>query len=92
MSSSTLNSLLEYLYGTLSSSNMRWVARHLVERAGQQESQQLKPYTMEELNTRIDKAEADSAAGRYRSDEEVFRDWGMGVDEEEEKVHEEVAV
>ena len=72
MSTATLNSLLEYLYGTLSTSNMRWVARHLVERAEQQESQQLKPYSMEELNARIDRAEADFTAGRYRTHDEVF--------------------
>lgn len=67
-----MNNLIEYLYGTLSTSNMRWVATHLLERAEQQEASHLKPYTMEELNARIDKAEEDSAAGRWRTHDEVF--------------------
>lgn len=92
MSTATLNNLLEYLYGTLSRSDMRWVANHLMEHANREEDYDLKPYTMEEINARIDQAEADSAAGRYRSAEEVFGDWGMALDEEEEKIIEEVAV
>ena len=31
MSETTLSSLLEYLYGTLTPSNMRWMAKHLME-------------------------------------------------------------
>lgn len=31
MSTATLSNLLEYLYGTLSPSNMRWVGEHLIE-------------------------------------------------------------
>lgn len=34
--------------------------------------EELKPYTIEELNARIDKAERDSAEGRYRTHDEVF--------------------
>lgn len=34
--------------------------------------EQLKPYTMEELNARIDKAERDSAEGRYRDFDEAM--------------------
>ena len=37
MSTATLNNLIEYLYGTLSPDNMRWVAKHLIERAEQVE-------------------------------------------------------
>ena len=33
MSEATLNSLLDYLYGTLSPNNMIWVAEHLVKYA-----------------------------------------------------------
>ena len=33
MSTATLTSLLEYLFGTLSTSNMRWVGEHLIEQA-----------------------------------------------------------
>ena len=31
MSTATLTSLLDYLYGTLSPNNMRWVGEHLIE-------------------------------------------------------------
>jgi len=33
MSTATLTSLLDYLFGTLSTSNMRWVGEHLIEQA-----------------------------------------------------------
>ena len=35
----------------------------------------LKPYTIEELHARIDKAERDSAEGRYRTHDEVFANY-----------------
>ena len=46
MSTATLTSLLDYLYGTLSPNNMRWVGEHLIEYAKKEESEQLRPYTM----------------------------------------------
>ena len=33
MSTATLSSLLDYLYGTLTPDDMRWVAEHLIEHA-----------------------------------------------------------
>ena len=81
---------------TLYRQQSQWVRNAFRDRINsqdeKQESEQLKPYTMEEINARIDQAEADSAAGRYRSAEEVFGDWGMALDEEEEKIIEEVTV
>ncbi|MCR5588818.1 MAG: hypothetical protein K6F72_04300 [Bacteroidales bacterium] len=38
-----------------------------------QESEQLKPYTMEEINAMLDEAEADIAAGRTTPHEESMR-------------------
>ena len=72
MSTAALNNLLEYLYGTLTPSNMRCVAQHLAARADQVEAP-LKPYTVEELNARIDKAEEEFAAGLGVSHEESMR-------------------
>ena len=46
MSTSAWAGLLEYLYGTLSPSNMRWVGEHLIEFANKEESERLRPYTM----------------------------------------------
>ena len=48
----------------LSAANKRWLADHLYEQARKEEAQ---PYTTEELNARIDCAEADIAAGRVIS-------------------------
>lgn len=70
MSEATLTSLLEYLYGTLTPSDQRWVARHLVEHA---DAEELKPYTIEELHERIAKSERDFAEGRYYTHEEVMK-------------------
>ena len=41
MSTATLTSLLDYLYGTLTTDNMRWVGEHLIEHANQQEEHRL---------------------------------------------------
>lgn len=78
MSEAILTSLLEYLCGTLTPSDQRWVAARLVEHANTEE---LKPYTIEELHERIAKAERDFAEGRYFTDDEVFAD----LDEYEKK-------
>ena len=72
MSTATLTSLLDYLYGTLSASNMRWVGEHLIEQANKQENVQLQPYTMQEIDNMLDEAEAAFEAGEYLTSEEVF--------------------
>ena len=86
MSETTLSSLLEYLYGTLTPSNMRWLAEHLVKYADAEENEALKPYTMEEINAMLDAAEADIAAGRTIPHEEVMRRWEeeLACEKEEE--------
>ena len=81
MSTATLTSLLDYLYGTLSPSNMKWVGEHLIEYAKKEEDEHLRPFTMEELNARIDQAEAEIAAGLGTPHEEVMRE----MDEEIER-------
>lgn len=73
-----MNNLLEYLYGTLSPDNMRWVGKHLIEHADKEES--LKPYTMEEIHAMIDESERQIAAGQCKPIEEVFRKWDMDID------------
>ncbi len=83
MSETTLTSLLEYLYGALTPSNQRWLAEHLIEHA-KFEEEALKPYTMEEINARIDQSERDFAEGDFYSHEEVLK----MLDEELELTHE----
>lgn len=70
MSTAVLTSLLDYLYGTLSPSNMRWVAAHLMEQADKEDGQ-IKPYTMKEVNAMLEESENDIAAGRVFSSKEV---------------------
>ena len=59
-----MNSLLDYLYGTLSPSNMKWVAEHLLEQA-KYEEEHLKPYTVEELMERAEEGRRQIAMGNY---------------------------
>lgn len=72
MSTAALTGLLEYLYGTLSPSNMRWVGEHLIEYAKKEEAQTLLPLTMEEIDVMLDEAERDFEAGNYLTHDEVF--------------------
>lgn len=78
MSKATLTSLLEFLYGLLSTEDKRWIGEQLIQQANEEE---LKPYTLEELHERVAKAERDFAEGRYFTDDEVFAD----LDEYEKK-------
>ena len=72
MSTTALQGLLEYLYGTLTPKDM--VADHLIEHA-QRSSEPLKRLTMEEVNAMLDEAEAEIAAGIGTSHDEVMREW-----------------
>ena len=72
MSTATLTSLLDYLYGTLTPNNMRWVGEQLIEYANREENEQLRPYTMEEIDDMLDEAEAAFEAGDYMTNDEVF--------------------
>ena len=74
MSTATLTNLLNYLYGTLSPNNMRWLGEHLIEYAKKEESEQLRPYTMKEIDAMLDEAEANFAAGKGIPDEDVWRE------------------
>lgn len=80
MSTGTLTSLLEYLTGALTTDNKQWLADHLYQQVREKES--MVPYTMEEINSRIDQAERESAAGLGQDSEEMFREL------EEEFIHE----
>ena len=74
MSTMALEGLLSYLYGTLSPSNMQWVGEHLIEYAKKEQSEQLRPYTMQEIDDMLDEAEAEIAAGGGIPDEEAWDD------------------
>ena len=75
MSAATLSSLLEYLYGTLSPSNMRWVGEHLIEYANREDTEDtLQPYTKEELLERAEEGRRQIAMGNYCTSEELFEE------------------
>ena len=85
MSTATLNNLLEYLYGTLSPDNMRWVGEHLIEHARKEEQSELKPYTIEELHARIAQSERDIAEGRVQDFDDFMRELEEEFAEEDRK-------
>lgn len=55
------------------SQRVRDAFRSRIAQDEKQESEQLKPYTMEEINAMLDEAEADIAAGRTTPHEESMR-------------------
>ena len=85
MSTTALQGLLDYLYGTLSPDNMRWVGEHLVMQADKVENPDLKPYTMEEINAMLDEAvmrEWDEEIARWEAEEEAQKKAKAYVEEE----------
>ena len=88
MNTTALQGLLDYLYGTLTPKDMRWVADHLIEHA-RYSTEPVKRLTMEEVNAMLDEAEADIAAGRTIPDEEVWREYDEHLEQVECRVAEE---
>ena len=72
MTTTTLSGLLEYLRGTLTANNMRWVGEHLIEYANKEEAEQLRPYTMQEIDDMLDEAETAFENGEYLTNDEVL--------------------
>ena len=65
----------------------RWAQRVIDDyiASRQHTKEELKPYTIEELNARIDKAERDSAEGRYRDFDDFMRELEEKFAEEDRK-------
>lgn len=73
MNAVSLNNLWVYLQGlTLTADNKRWIADHLYEQARQEES--VLPYTMEEINARLDEAERQVATGQLIDEEDIINE------------------
>jgi hypothetical protein len=70
MSTTTLYSLRDYLYGTMSADEMMWLVEELTNYI--RKGDDIQSYTIEELDSRIDKSERDAIEGRYRTHEELF--------------------
>ncbi len=73
MSTATLTNLRDYLYGTLTPDNMLWLSSELADYAKKKVASPCR-YTLQEMNSMLDKAEANFAAGRGIPNEEVWRD------------------
>ncbi|MBR0201839.1 MAG: hypothetical protein IJQ44_05180 [Bacteroidaceae bacterium] len=75
MSTAALTNLRDYLTGTLSPADMRWISVQLKDFADKQEQPEpFRRYTKEELNAMLDEAEAEIAAGKGIPSEEVWRE------------------
>lgn len=86
MSTEALSGLRDYLFGTLSRSNMLWLSDQLREKA--EEKEELKPYTVEELRQMVEEGRKEIAEGNYLTSEEVFKDLFEEFDVEESEVEE----
>ena len=71
MSTTTLTNLLEFLYGTLTPSNQRWLGEHLIEHAKQEEDS-MQQYTKEELLQMAETGRKQIANGYYYTTEELI--------------------
>lgn len=80
MSKATLTSLLEFLYGLLSSEDKRWIGEQLIQQANEEE---LKPYTIEELHQMVAEGERQFAEGKWQDSEDMFRELEEEFDREE---------
>ena len=74
MSTATLTNLRDYLYGTLTTSNMLWLASQLKEYAMREKQSHRGAYTVEELHARIEQSEKESAAGLGQDADDMFRE------------------
>ena len=72
MSTAALQNVWNTLLGyNLTTANKRWLAERLYAQVEIETAEQVEPYTMAEINARIDRAETDIAAGRVYSMEEA---------------------
>ena len=88
MSTATLEGLRDYLYSTLSPSNMIWLSTQLAEYAKQLEEPPLKRYTLEEMKAQLLQAKRDFDAGLGIPNEEVMHEWEEELKHEEQEQYE----
>ena len=83
MSTTALTGLLEYLYDTLTPSNLRWVGEQLINEANQQEHP-MERYTMEEILDMVEKGRQQIDQGEWISHEDFMREWEEEIQREEQ--------
>jgi len=87
MSITALTNLRDYLTTALSIDDMIWLRKEM-DNFLRGSDGRLVPYTKEEINAMLDEAEANFAAGRGISHEEVMREWDEEISRMEQEEHE----
>ena len=80
MSTVALNGLFEYITNSLSEEELKWLVAEL-NTVTSKSHRKLEPYTMEEINARIDESERQIAAGMVYTEEESDAMMDQIVDE-----------
>ena len=74
MSTATLTGLRDYLYSTLSPTNMIWLGTQLADYGRQLEKHNPVPYTIEEIHQMVAEGEQQVADGQWQDSEDMFRE------------------
>lgn len=85
MSTAALNGLRDYLYDTLSPTNLIWLGTQLTE-YGHKQERALEPYTKEELLARIKQSEQQIAEGKYQDFDEAMNEIEAEFAEEDKQL------
>lgn len=86
MDNIAFNGLVTFLCGTLSTDDLKRLGDYLLQVVEMRDIDSVPcPYTKEELNAMIDRAEADIAAGRGTPSEEVFRELYEEIERDEKE-------
>ncbi len=85
MSTATLSGLRDYLFSTLSPSNMIWLGTQLTE-YGKKQAEVQNPYSKEELLARIEESEHQLANGQWQDFDEAMEDLEKEFAEEDRKL------
>ena len=72
MSTTTLTGLRDYLYSTLTTSNMLWLGTQLTEHAKEQEGFSSEPFTHKEIESMLEEGVRQATAGFSQDSEEMF--------------------
>lgn len=88
MSRESLEHLRDYIQLTLSPSDISWLADELFLLS--QKSQQLEPYTIEELEARVAASEQQFAEGRWKDFDNALDELEAELEEEDKRMAESV--
>lgn len=88
MSKESLEHLRDYIQLTLSPSDISWLADELFLLS--QKSQQLEPYTIEELEARVTASEQQIAEGRWKDFDKALDELEAEFEEEDKRMAETV--